>query len=174
MRKVKFSVACTVDGFTAHEDGRLDGFLMEGDHAKDFFESQKEYDTVLMGRGCYDFGRKFGVTNPYPALAQYVFSTTLKESPDPNVKLVSGNAAGVVRELKSSPGKDIWLCGGSDFAASLFAEGLIDEIVVKLNPVVFGSGKSLFSGPIKQTDLELVGTKVYDNGVVLLHYVVKR
>jgi len=146
MRKLAYYVATTVDGFIAHEDGSLDGFLMEGDHAKDFLESLQSFDTVLMGRATYDLGRRFGVTNPYPTMKQYVFSRTLHESPDPAVKLVSENVPGVVRELKTQLGKDIWLCGGANLASALFAEGLIDEVIVKTNPVLFGTGKPLFSG----------------------------
>jgi len=173
MRKLSYYIASTVDGFISHADGSLEGFLMEGDHAKDFFESLQAYDTVLMGRETYDLGRKFGVTNPYPAMEQYVFSRTLKESPDPAVKLVSENAAGLVRELKSGQGKDIWLCGGANLATQLFAEGLIDEVIVKTNPVVFGSGKPLFTGRVKLTALELVDKKFFNNGVVVLRYRVK-
>jgi dihydrofolate reductase len=44
------------------------------------------------------------------------------------------------------PGKDIYLCGGADLATTLFAENLIDEIILKLNPLLFGSGIPLFSG----------------------------
>jgi dihydrofolate reductase len=173
MRKLAYYVAATVDGFIAHEDGSIDGFLMEGDHVRAFLETLQSYDTVLMGRGTYDFGRKFGVTSPYPSMRQYVFSQTLKESPHPDIELVSDNAVAVVRELKQQTGKDIWLCGGSNLASVLAREGLIDEIVVKINPVVFGGGKSLFSGAIKQTALELAKHAIFDSGVVELRYRVK-
>ncbi|HET9956800.1 MAG TPA: dihydrofolate reductase family protein [Polyangiaceae bacterium] len=173
MRNVAYYVATTLDGFICHHDGSLDGFLMEGEHVKDFMDSLQAFDTVLMGRATYDLGRKFGVTSPYPMMRQYVFSRTLKESPDPAVELVSQDAVAVVRELKSQTGKDIWLCGGAELAAVLFAEGLVDEIIVKTNPVVFGSGKSLFTGPIRQAALELVDNKVFSNGVVVLRYRVK-
>ena len=79
----------------------------------------------------------------------------------------------LVKGLKGETGKDIYLCGGADLAGTLFAAGLVDEIIVKLNPVVFGSGISLFSGAIKPTDLELTGSKIYGNGVVMLSYRVK-
>ncbi|WP_394836557.1 dihydrofolate reductase family protein [Pendulispora rubella] len=174
MRKLSYYIASTVDGFISHADRSLEGFLMEGDHAQDFFASLQSYDTVLMGRETYDLGRKFGVTNPYPTMEQYVFSRTLKESPDPAVKVVSENVAGLVRELKNRQGKDIWLCGGADVASQLFTEGLIDEVIVKVNPVLFGSGKTMFSDQVKLTALELVDKKFFNSGVVVLRYRVKR
>lgn len=51
MRELKYYVACTVDGFIAHEDSSVDGFLSEGEHVTDYLESlQKWFDVVLMGR----------------------------------------------------------------------------------------------------------------------------
>ena len=55
----------------------------------------------------------------------------------------------------------------------LFEEKLIDEVVLKLNPALFGSGISLLSKSAKPINLELTGSKVYENGVLLLHYRVK-
>ncbi len=174
MRKLKYYVAVSVDNFIAHEDGSWDGFLAEGEHVTDYLESLKTwFDVVLMGRKTYEVGLKLGVTNPYPYLKQYVFSRTMKESPDENVQLVSENIVELVRELKNETGKDIYLCGGADLATTLFAENLIDEIILKLSPVLLGSGIPLFCAVIKQTDLELTDSHIYGNGVVLLHYRVK-
>ena len=170
MRALKYYVACTADRFIAHADGSFDGFLQEGEHVADFLESYKWFDTVLMGRKTYEVGLREGKTNPYPMLRSYVFSRSMKASPDPNVTLVSENAAGVVRSLRAEAGNDIWLCGGADLAATLCREGLIDELVLKVNPVLFGSGIPLFAGEIQQSALELLDSKVYGNGVVLLRY----
>lgn len=171
MRPVKYHVASTLDGFIAHTDSSANGFVYEGKHATDYVASlHQEYDTVLMGRRTYEFGFQFDVTNPYPWLKQYVLSRTMESSPDANVTLVSGDALDFVRGLKQEPGKAIYLCGGAELATSLFAAQLIDEVIVKLNPVVFGAGISLFTDGIQQTALELTKSKVYSNGVVLLHY----
>lgn len=173
MRKLKYYVASTVDGFIGHEDGSINGFLENGEHVTDYLESLKQFDVVLMGRKTYEFGFQFGVTNPYPAMKQYVFSRTMKESPDENVTLVSENIVELVRELKNESGKDIYLCGGADLATRLFAEKLIDEVILKLNPVLFSSGISLLSGCTEPIELELTDSKIYGNGVLRLHYRVK-
>lgn len=186
MRKLKYYVACTVDGFIAREDGSFDCFPSSGEHFADLFDSfpetipahlqqalgiraeNKQFDTVLMGRKTYDVGLKVGVTNPYPSLKQYVFSRSMKASPDENVELISDNPVALVKEFKKQAGKDIWLCGGGDLAATIFSE--IDEMIVKLNPVVIGAGIALFARAIAPTNLELADRKIYSNGFMLLHY----
>lgn len=190
MRELKYYVASTVDGFIAAEDGSFDAFLAEGEHFADLLESfpetvpahlrdalgvragNKRFDAVLMGRRTYEVGLKVGVSNPYTTMKQYLFSRTIKESPDENVELVSGDAVALVRELKKQTGKDIWLCGGGDLATTLFPE--IDEIIMKLNPVLLGSGIPLFARGVGQTHLELTDNKIYSNGFMLLRYRVKR
>ena len=76
--------------------------------------------------------------------------------------------------LKSETAKAIWLCGGADLATTLFSAALIDELIVKLNPVLFGSGIPLFGRGIEQTSLELTDSTIYGTGHVLLYYRVKQ
>ena len=70
--------------------------------------------------------------------------------------------------LFRSTGKDIWLCGGGELAATVVSE--IDEMIVKLNPVVIGAGIPMFARAIAPTSVELVDRKIYSNGFLLLHY----
>jgi dihydrofolate reductase len=189
MRLLKYYVACTVDRFIAHPDGTHDGFLIEGEHFADLIATFPEtfpaqfrdvlgisgenkcFDTVLMGRKTYEVGLKVGISNPYPQMQQYVFSRTIAASPDPNIALSSIDPVAVVKELKQQQGKDIWLCGGSDLATTLFSE--IDELILKVNPLLLGSGIPLFAGIFKQTGLELTNSKFYNNGFMLLDYQLK-
>jgi dihydrofolate reductase len=176
MRKLKYHVASTADGFIAREDDSFDCFRFkpEDEHITDYLASLASYGTALMGRRTYEMGLKVGVTDPYPGLETYVFSRSMKESPNPRVKLISEDAMGVVRRLKEQEGKDIYLCGGGELASKLFAEGLIDEVLLKLNPLLLGSGVPLspkLGGPLH---LELLSTKVYSTGVLLLRYAVPR
>ena len=188
MRKLVYYVASTLDGFIAHEDGSFDGFTWGEDFGADLFsffpetipahlhpdglppEQNQQFDTVLMGRKTYEVGLNEGITNPYPSLEQYVFSRSMTKSPDARIHLIANDAAIVVRTLKQQPGKDIWLCGGGDLASMLQQANLIDQLIIKLNPVLFGKGIQLFSNPVDQTALELSNSKVYDSGHIILFY----
>jgi dihydrofolate reductase len=186
VRKLIYYVACTVDRFIARQDGSFDFFLTEGQHLVDLVASFPEtvpahlrvvlsvhaenqrFDTVLMGRATYEVGLKEGVTSPYPQMKQYLFSRTLQESPDPQVELVSQDAVAAVKTLKQQSGKDIWLCGGAGLATALFSE--IDELILKVNPILLSAGIPLFSGGVRETALELMDSKSYPNGFMLLRY----
>lgn len=191
MRTLTYLVACSVDGFIAHLDGSHDGFSQDSEYFSDLFSSfpetvpshlrdvmgihaeNKWFDTVLMGRKTYEVGLKDGVTSPYSHLKQYLFSHSLQQSPDESVELISENAIEVVEALKRESGKGIWLCGGGSLATALFTNHLIDQLILKLNPFLMGSGIPLFSDVIQQTALELTDRKIYKNGVLLLYYRVK-
>ncbi len=122
-----------------------------------------------MGRGTYDLGLAEGITSPYGHLSQYVFSSSLGESPDPAITVVSGDALAKVRELKAQHGKGIWLCGGGVLAHQLLPE--IDELVVKVNPVIAGDGLPLFAGGgFTPQQWRVAGSKVFGSGVIVTTY----
>jgi dihydrofolate reductase len=181
-----YYVAVTLDGFIARRDGSYDGFLFEGPHFRDLVERFPEtfpshlrtrlgivkepqrFDTVLMGRATYEVGVREGITSPYAHLRQYVVSSSMATSVDPAVELNSGDPLDLVRRLKLEEGKDIWLCGGSKLAASIAPE--IDELILKINPVVIGAGIPLFAGPAGTRSAEMLEHRPYPNGFVLARY----
>lgn len=187
MRDVVYYVATTLDGFIARNDGSLSEFPWDEEFGSYLFDHYPEtfpahlrldegpnrrFDTVLMGRRTYEVGQREGVTSPYPALNQYLFSRTLDRSPDDSVTLVRADAVERVRELKAMDGQSIWLCGGSELAGGLYAADLIDELILKVNPVVFGDGKPLFGRTVAADRLTLGETKSFESGHVILHYTI--
>lgn len=173
MRTLIYHIATSVDGFIADADGSVTGFLMEGEHADDFLRSLSAYDTVVMGRKTYEFAFLFGLKPgepAYPGLKHYIISSWLRF--ESNDQVVSVPTCGVerIRALKEEPGKNIWLCGGGHLAGSLLRAGLIDELILKVNPILLGDGIKLFEGGPARSCWELRETKTYTNGVVLQHY----
>lgn len=125
------------------------------------------FDTVLEGRASYEIGLNTGMTDAYPHLRHFVFSTTL-ESQDPAVEIVRDNALERVRALKAEEGKDLWLVGGGKLAHSLLPE--IDRLVLKQNRSVIGSGIPLFNGPFQPHMFQPVEETLLDSGVRVLTY----
>lgn len=172
MRKLVYDIATTLDNFISHHDGNVDGFVPEGEHVVEYLERLKGYDTVVMGRNTYEWGYRMGLAPgaaPYPNMKHYVFSRTLRFENSP-VTIVDRDELAVIERLKREEGTDIYLCGGGNFAGTLLDHGLIDQLVIKQNPLVYGSGVRLFGDSTRQVDLKLVSCKPYDTGVVLLRY----
>ncbi len=170
MSELVYYVASTLDGFIAHQDGSFDGFEWDDEVVSDFISDQSHFGTVLMGRKTYEIGLNEGKTNPYPSMRQIVFSRSMQHSPDEAVELFKGDVIHFVQELKAQSNRPIWLCGGSELATLLLKAGLIDKVIVKLNPVVFGSGVPIFGETGSYFPLHLEGTKQYKCGIVFLKY----
>ena len=170
MTSLTYYVAASLDGFIAREDGSFAGFEWDEEVVADFVADLENFGTVLMGRKTYEVGLQEGKTSPYPTMRQILFSTTMTASPDKAVELVRRDMPDFVRALKSTAEKPVWLCGGANIAATLLREELIDRVVVKLNPVVFGSGIPLFAGEINSGGLTLLETKTYHCGIIVLSY----
>lgn len=184
-RDLVYYVAVTLDGFIARSDGSFDEFPWDDaygtyllEHFPETFPAHvrqddrpnRRFDTVLMGRATYEVGLHQGISSPYPTLAQVVFSRTLEHSPDEAVTLVSTDAIEHVRSLKAQSGQSIWLCGGSVLAGDLFAVGLIDELILKVNPVVFGEGKPLFGRQVAGSRLVLRDLTRFESGHLIASY----
>ncbi len=104
------------------------------------------------------------------ALEKVVFSRTLASVSWSNSRLASQDVAEEIRRLREQPGKDIIILASSDLATRLAAEGLIDEYRIMVNPVLLGRGKPVFAGLARDVSLELLGTRTFGNGNVLLTY----
>jgi dihydrofolate reductase len=125
------------------------------------------FDTVVMGRKTYDVAFDAGLDNPYPHLRQYVFSRSTK--PVGDAVTLSESPVRTVRSLKAEPeGSGIWLCGGGKLASALYDE--IDRLVLKVNPIVLGSGLPLFDGPADPNAFTLTASTRYQSGVIVNEY----
>lgn len=165
MRKLVYYIAVTLDGFIAGSDGTDPTgtvFTVGEDDIRFIVENYPEtipgparaafgiegpgrrFDTVLEGRRSYEVGLKAGIDDAYPHLRHLVFSSTLESLPTGDIELVRGDALERARELKAEDGLDLWLAGGGRLASELLPE--IDQLVLKVSPVVIGRGVPLFDG----------------------------
>ena len=175
MRKVIYYVGVSLDGCLASADGSFEWLNRASAKAEaageDFGMAElfARIDTVVMGRKTYEVMLKFG-PGGYPKVKNLVFSRTLPPSTHKGVEVIAADAAPLVAELKKSPGKDIYLCGGGQLAQSLLRHGLVDEIQMGVVPVLVGDGLPCFPAGFPETELDLVECKQYKGGIVGLTY----
>lgn len=171
MRRIRYSVAASLDGYIAGPNGEYDWIIMDPDI--DFAAMYEQFDTILMGRRTFEVTAAAGEVGT-PGMETFVFSRTLKQEDYPGVTIVADNAEQTAAALRAKPGKDIWLFGGGLLFRSLAEAGLVDTVEVGVMPVLLGGGIPLFPPPGPQVKLTLTSHKVYKSGIVGLEYTVKR
>ena len=99
-----------------------------------------------------------------------VFSRTLEKAAWNNTKLVKGDLAAEVRKMKNEAGQGMAILGSGSIVSQLAQAGLIDEYQIVVNPVVLGTGRTMFEGVKEKLKLKLASSRVFGNGNVLLSY----
>ena len=171
MRRVRYQVACSLDGFIAAPDGGYDWIIMDPDI--DFKAMFAQYDTLLMGRSTFEVMRKSGET--YPGMKTVVFSRTMRQEDHPDVTIVAGDIKETIDKLRALDGKDIWLFGGGELFRSLLELGCVDTVEPAIIPVLLGKGIPMLPPTDVRTSLELTGHRLYEkSGTWLLEYAVRK
>jgi dihydrofolate reductase len=185
MRKVILNLAVTLDGFIEGPNGEIDWCITDDGPGSEegitshFDQFLARIDTIFYGRISYDLWGQYqpaGDAAPSEkklwesvhSKSKYVFSTHPKENRD--VTYITSDIANRVNEIKSEPGKDIWLYGGGSLITSFMNLGLIDNYLLAVHPVILGGGKPLFADLKDRTNLKLKGTVTSKSGVILLDY----
>ncbi|MEI2774755.1 MAG: dihydrofolate reductase family protein [Tetrasphaera sp.] len=186
MRRLVYFVAASVDGKIAGPDGTTAFLERDGGHweaqVAEFPETvpthlrqlleidgpPRRFDTVLMGRRTHEVALDAGLTSGYQHLDQHVFTHDDALAHDATVTLQDRHPRAVLEQLRTRPGQDIWLCGGGELAGQLSAQ--LDELIVKVHPVVVGDGIGLFAGAPAPVELRLTTTRCFDSGVTVLRY----
>src|SRR5688572_28701531 len=123
MRRIRYGVAMSLDGFIADAQGGYDWIVMDPDI--DFNEIFAQFDTLLMGRRTFEVMAREG-RGDTPGMTTVVFSRTLRQRDYPDVTIVGDGWEKTLTELRAKAGKDIWLFGGGDLFRSLLAAGFVD------------------------------------------------
>jgi dihydrofolate reductase len=171
MRRIRYSVAMSLDGYIAGPNGESDWIIMDPDI--DFRALMGRFDTVLMGRRTFEAALAHGGGGSMPGMKAVVASRTLRQEDYPKVTIIGDGLEEFISRLRTEPGKDIWLFGGGSLFRSLLDAGLVDAVEVAVIPVLLGAGRPLLPPPGGRSTLRLIGSRVYEKtGIVSLEYAV--
>lgn len=168
-RRIRYQVACSLDGYIAGPDGEFDWIIPEPEF--DFAELYARFGTLLMGRRTYEAVR--AMAGAFAGKRVIVASRSLRQSDHPDIEIVGAELKQRVMELRDTPGSDIWLYGGGQLFAQLLAWDLVDTVEPAIIPILLGGGLPFLPPPAAQRQLTLEKHRTYPSGMVLLEYAVR-
>jgi dihydrofolate reductase len=187
---VQYYCAMSLDGYIAEADDTIEwltGFAavppgegvtpVEGGY-DDFYEG---VGALVSGSVTYEFilgMLERGTEWPYARKPYWVL--TSRDLPVPegegiDIRVRNGSVAELFDEMLSSAGEgNLWVVGGGNVASQFAEEGLLDEVLVTVVPVVLGEGKPLFDRRLPGDPMRLVGVLPRPSGMIELQYRVGR
>ena len=185
MRKLKLQVQMSVDGFISGYKGEMNwmAFPWTKDIEEYVTTLTEPVDTILLGKNLAtgfiphwaavamdekNPEQKAGVK--FTQTPKVVFSNTLTESQWENTEISNGDYVKKISTLKQQSGGDIIAYGGGQFVSSLIKEKLIDELHLFVNPAILGQGMPIFQDVEDMQKLDLISSKQFDCGIMVLVY----
>jgi dihydrofolate reductase len=171
-RKVIVHIATSADGYIARPDGDI-AWLTERPEPEGFYgliAFANTIDVKVMGRKTFEIslelGEKFGDDNPAIVFSRQPTPPALP----PAVEWVNEPIGPYIERLCAQPGKDVWMMGGGELIASFLDAAAIDEFVISIVPVFIGDGVPLIARRHRQTEMELLSSQRFADGLVQNHY----
>jgi dihydrofolate reductase len=195
MRKMIAALCVTVDGYIEGPKGELDWAQVDdADAWNTLFRMTESVDACVLGRVMYPDYEQYWMdtlANPTGPLSMtgkpptpsevryarwadktphYVLSKTMQSAKWKTTRIV--REVEDIRQLKSQPGKSIYVVGGATLVSSMMNGGLLDEVRTTICPLVVGGGKLLFKDVKERRSLKLIDERRYKSGAVSLTYAV--
>jgi dihydrofolate reductase len=192
--KTQYYCAASLDGYIAEADDNLDWLLdYEGSFEGDGVEPGPKaegggYEQFYQGVGALISGAttyEWVLDHlsddsewPYKGKPCWVLSSRdlrVPKGEDVDVRIVNAKVADIYEEMITvADQRNLWVVGGGNVASQFADEGLLDEVLVTVVPVVLGSGKPLFDRRLPGGPMQLTGTRAFDTGMVELRYEIRR
>lgn len=145
-----------------------------------FSEIAKQSNVLLQGRRTYQAsaeawpnrsGEEF--SDWINSVEKYVVSNTLSQNDitwNPTTIIRGDDFLKTVSDLREQPGGYIYVYGSSKMVQSLLAADLVDELLLTIEPIILGGGKTIFSRNGKSMPFKLVSTIKASTGAQVCRY----
>ena len=181
MRKIRIFEHISLDGVIEHDDayeyGGWTAPYRNPAGLQAVLDAQGTRFDLLLGRRTYDiwsaFWPKAGkspMADSLNAAMKYVATHRPESLGWGPVGDLGADVMEGVRRVKSTGGPDLLVWGSSTLTSALLGQGLVDEVVLIVYPVLLGRGKRFFSDSVDARELALVSTKATPTGVLLNTY----
>jgi dihydrofolate reductase len=182
MGKLLYTAIASLDGYVADDQGNFDWSAPDEEVHGFINDLERPIGTYLLGRLMYEVlvaWETMDADNPvekdfaelWRAKDKIVYSRTLESVSSARTRIERAFDPAVVRELRASSDSDISV-GGPHLAAEAIRAGLVDEILLFLNPIVVGCGNAALPDDVHM-ELELLDDHRFTNGVVYVRYGVR-
>ena len=167
--KVVLYMTITSNGFIAHEDGTVD-YALKGAW-KSYTNFFKKTGNMIIGKNTYDIMPK----DEFIPECLYLVLTKNppKEKKGKNIVFTDKSPKEIISMLKKKGFKTIGVGGGGQINSLFLREGLLDEIIFDVEPVILSKGLPIFPSIVADCHLELLSTKKLSKNEIQLCYKVK-
>ncbi len=163
---VSLVAAISVDGRIAQKEGQTSTDWTSQEDKKFFVEKTKEAGVLVMGRKTYET-----IGRPLPNRLNVIMTRDVGqfESIEGTLEFTKATPAGILTDLEIRGFKEVIIAGGAGVYSLFLKEGLVTDLYLTVEPIIFGAGIPLIDG-IDSKRLELVESKKLGEQSVLLHY----
>jgi dihydrofolate reductase len=162
--KVFLIAAISVDGFISPATDQSSLTWTSKEDTQQFMQLTKEAGVIVMGSTTYAT-----IGKPLKGRRNLVYNTTAIDHPD--VETVQEPPAVLIARLKREGHDTLAICGGHSIYDMFLRAGVVDELYLTVEPIMFGSGIPLAA---TRLDLELLDSKKLNDNTLTLHYKVRK
>ena len=184
MGKIVISENVSLDGVIEDPAGvegfRLGGWFFETDRGEDgekfTLDKTLATEALLLGRRSYEFfaarwpSRSGEWADRLNNLPKFVVSSTLEDPNWNNSTVLKGEAVNEVSKLKPELDGEIVVPASFQLVRTLIEHDLVDELRLKIFPVVLGAGDRLFGETSEKRPMRLLDTRTVGDGIAYLTY----
>lgn len=151
----------TADGLIAESQDQISTDWTSKEDKKFFSERTKQAGVIVLGHNTYKT-----IGRPLPGRLNIVYS---KENIE-GVEVTQKEPAELIKDLENRGYREAAICGGSTIYTMFMEAGLVDKLYLTIEPVLFGSGMTLFNKKFDAKKLELKSMQKLGDETVLLEY----